>query len=636
VELFVPGRICLLGEHSDWAGGYRRINSQVSKGYAIIVGTNQGLTAEVEAHPSRFILEAPWRRDGETVLDVPMSRNALLKEAMDGGFYSYACGVAYQILTHYNVGGLRITNHTVDLPVGKGLSSSAAICVLTARAFNRVYDLKMTVRGEMEYAYQGEITTPSRCGRMDQGCAYGDRPILMTFDGDWIDVAELRVRRDLHFVIVDLQASKDTTEILAALNRCYPFPDGETQEAVHQHLGAKNAQIVHQAAKAIEAGEPDKLGALMNRAQDAFDRALIPVCPSQLEAPVLHGLFDRESIHPFVLGRKGVGSGGDGTAQFLCPDANSQEQLMAVVHGELGMPCLPLTIRAVTPVRKAVIPAAGFGTRLFPASRAVKKELFPIVDQTGRAKPAILAIVEELLSSGITEIAIVIQEKDREDFQALFGSLPLEENYQRLSPDDQQYCEKLLEMGRHVSYVIQESQAGFGHAVLCAREWVKGEPFLLALGDHIYRSEGETSCTRQLLDLHERYGESVVGVKRIGEDMLGRFGCVGGHWIEPQWLLEVSEFIEKPSVDEARLRLGVEGIGEGQFLGLFGQYILGPSVFDLLQQSAVSRDGEIQLTPSLDRMRAQEGFLACLVKGTSFDIGVPESYRETVCRYPEQ
>ncbi len=93
-------------------------------------------------------------------------------------------GVAYQILTHYHVRGLVIDNYKTDLPIKKGLSSSAAICVLTARAFNRVYDLKMTIRGEMELAYQGEITTPSRCGRMDQGCAFGNRPILMTFDGD--------------------------------------------------------------------------------------------------------------------------------------------------------------------------------------------------------------------------------------------------------------------------------------------------------------------------------------------------------------------------------------------------------------------------------------------------------------------
>ena len=108
-----------------------------------------------------------------------MRTDLLLEEARKGGFFSYVAGVAYQVLTNNAVKGLEIDNYRTDLPVRKGLSSSAAVCVLTARAFNLVYDLKMTVRGEMEYAYRGEIATPSRCGRLDQGCAYGGRPVEM-------------------------------------------------------------------------------------------------------------------------------------------------------------------------------------------------------------------------------------------------------------------------------------------------------------------------------------------------------------------------------------------------------------------------------------------------------------------------
>jgi galactokinase len=135
------------------------------------------------------------------------------------------------------VRGLVIRNYKTDLPVKKGLSSSAAICVLTARAFNRIYDLKMTTRGEMEMAYQGEITTPSRCGRMDQGCAFGNRPVLMTFDGDRLDTTEVQVGSEMHFVIVDLKARKDTMEILARLNRSYPIASNEVEHGVQQLLG---------------------------------------------------------------------------------------------------------------------------------------------------------------------------------------------------------------------------------------------------------------------------------------------------------------------------------------------------------------------------------------------------------------
>ena len=208
MNIFVPGRICLVGEHSDWAGGYRRINAQIEKGYTLITGTDQGIYAEVSAHPTSLVLSS-IAQDGKRLgpYEIPMEARALLEEAQKGGFWSYIAGVAYQMLINYHVRGLVIDNYKTDLPIKKGLSSSAAICVLTARAFNRVYDLKMTTRGEMELAYQGEITTPSRCGRMDQGCAFGNRPVLMTFDGDRLETAELQINEPMFFVIVDLQAT---------------------------------------------------------------------------------------------------------------------------------------------------------------------------------------------------------------------------------------------------------------------------------------------------------------------------------------------------------------------------------------------------------------------------------------------
>ena len=194
MKLFVPGRICLVGEHSDWAGGYRRINAEIEKGYTLITGTDQGIYAEVSPHPTSLVLtstDGEGNRQGP--VEIPMEPKALLEEAQKGGYWSYIAGVAYQVLTNYHVRGLVVDNYKTDLPIKKGLSSSAAICVLAARAFNRVYDLKMTIRGEMELAYQGEISTPSRCGRMDQGCAFGNRPVLMEFDADRLETKELQV-----------------------------------------------------------------------------------------------------------------------------------------------------------------------------------------------------------------------------------------------------------------------------------------------------------------------------------------------------------------------------------------------------------------------------------------------------------
>ena len=166
MQLFVPGRLCLFGEHSDWAAAYRPLNPAIAKGCTLIASTNQGIYAEVKPHPTHLILRAALNDGTKIETALPMEKNALLAEAKTGTFFSYAAGVAAQFLTYHRVGGVEIDNYLTDLPIQKGLSSSAAICVLVARAFNRLYDLKMNVRDEMEIAYLGETATPSRCGRI--------------------------------------------------------------------------------------------------------------------------------------------------------------------------------------------------------------------------------------------------------------------------------------------------------------------------------------------------------------------------------------------------------------------------------------------------------------------------------------
>jgi len=638
MKIFVPGRICLLGEHSDWAGGYRRLNADIENGYTLLTGTDQGLYAEVDPHPTSLVLTSTTP-DGESVgpREIPMEPKALLEEARKGGFWSYIAGVAYQILTNYHVRGLVLDNYKTDLPMKKGLSSSAAVCVLTARAFNRIYDLKMTVRGEMELAYQGEITTPSRCGRMDQGCAFGNRPILMTFDGDRTDVTELRTTRELYFVIVDLQAKKDTMEILARLNRSYPLARNEKEKGVQELLGPINKRIVHQAIDALQAGDGRRLGGLMVEAQTFFDRYATPLCPEELTSPVLHRVLGYEPLAPHIWGGKGVGSQGDGTAQFIARTAADQQAVIEIIERDLKMPCLTLTLRPGQKVRKAVIPAAGFGTRLFPASKATKKELFPIVDRDGVAKPAILLIVEEALQAGIEEVIIIVQENDRPAFQDFFNIQIGIENYNKLPVHFQDYARRILEIGRRVRFVSQKNQEGFGHAVYCSREAVGDEPFLLMLGDHLYRSRGEMSCAAQLVEAYNAHGTSVLGLRRTPENMIANFGTVAGIWVEDGVLLNVTEFAEKPTLDYARTNLRVPGLAEGEYLTVFGQYIIKPRIFDTLEsliRNNVRDRGEFQLTSALDRLRQEDGFLGLMIDGQRYDIGLPEYYLETLQTFP--
>jgi len=640
MKLYVPGRTCIFGEHSDWAGGYRRLNADIEKGYTLISGTDQGIYAQVEPHPTSLVLTSKTP-DGiqRGPYEIPMMPEALIKEAQEGGFWSYIAGVAYQFLTNYHVRGLVIDNYKTDLPIKKGLSSSAAICVLTARAFNRVYDLKLTIRGEMELAYQGEITTPSRCGRMDQGCAFGNRPVLMVFDGDRLDTKELQVEKKLHFVLVDLQAHKNTMEILNRLNRCYPFAENDLERGVQELLGPINKRIVNQAVETLIDSDGEQLGSLMNEAQDFFDRYATPACPEELESPVLHKILQYKPLEPHIWGGKGVGSQGDGTAQFITRSESDQQAVIEILARDLGLPGLKLTLQPGPKVRKALIPAAGFGSRLFPATKATKKELFPIIDQDGIAKPAILLIIEEALDAGLEEVVIIVQENDLEGFRSFFNNQITIENYNKLPRHFQEYARRILEIGRRVSFITQPAQEGFGHAVYCAKDAIGDEPFLLMLGDHLYRSTGEQSCTRQLLDAYQQHGINILGLRRTPEDEIANFGTVAGLWIEDDRILNVTEFTEKPTLDYARNNMRVPGLPEEEYLTVFGMYVIKPQLFEYLEeniQNNIRESGEFQLTSALDRLRQEDGFLGLIMEGKRYDIGLPIHYLETVQTFGEK
>ena len=341
MNIFVSGRLCLFGEHSDWAGEYRQIDSQLKSGHAIVVGTNQGVYARVERH-SLLVFKT---LRSSPALELAMDEELLLAMAQTKNFYSYVAGVAYQALTRYRVGGLAIDNYAMDLPLQKGLSSSAAICVLVARAFNQVYQLGLSIAEEMELAYWGERTTPSQCGRLDQACAYGKRPILMTFDGDRCSTEPLAVGQDLHLIIVDLAGTKDTQTILSRLHQCDPSAKNALALQVQEYLGEINQKIVAQAVNALKQGDAIKIGTLMNLAQAEFARYVAPACPEQLNAPLLYQLLDYPPLQPYICGGKGVGSQGDGTAQLITLDSDHQQQAIALINQDFPqMHCYKLDI----------------------------------------------------------------------------------------------------------------------------------------------------------------------------------------------------------------------------------------------------------------------------------------------------
>jgi galactokinase len=238
-------------------------------------------------------------------------------------------------------GGLDIRITAMDLPLRKGVSSSAAVCILVAKAFDAVYGLGMFPHELMELAYLGEKITGSQCGRMDQACIYGKTPVLLTFQRS----ADIRVEPvfpggRIHMFFVDLAGQKDTVRILADLQQAYV-----SNKALQEALGGENERIVRQAFRALGSGSAQDLGRLMRAAQENFDQRVAPNSPQQLASPLLHRLLADPQLARHTFGGKGVGSQGDGTAQFVARSAAGRRDAMALIARKYPrMRSFPLTI----------------------------------------------------------------------------------------------------------------------------------------------------------------------------------------------------------------------------------------------------------------------------------------------------
>ena len=639
IDLFVPGRLCLFGEHSDWAGKYRTMNSALVAGEAIVTGTEQGIYATVEKSDNfEMTCSASSLKDIWQDFECPMQAEALKDVAHSGSFFSYCAGVASYMLEWYNIGGAKIHITDMTLPLKSGLSSSAAICVLVCRAFNELYDLNLSTMGEMNIAYVGELRTASRCGRLDQACAFGVRPVLMNFDGEEIDVTRLNVKRDLHWVFADLNASKDTVKILKDLNKAFPFADNDKEQAIQDALGPINHEIVSRAVNYIKEGDVEALGKLMTEAQQIFDEKVAPMCPSQLQSPVLHKLLSDPNLQSLSFGGKGVGSQGDGSIQFLAKNGECQQQIIEYLHS-LGMSAYSLTLKAMHSIRKAVVPVAGFGTRLYPATRAMKKDFFPIVDRDGKVKPVILILLEELINSGIEEICLVLgSQEEREEYRKFFETQLADEHFRKLKPEDQNYERHILEIGKRLTYVYQTEKRGFGHAVSLTANFAAGEPVILMLGDTIYRSNNGKTCTLQFIEAYEKYNKPMVAIHPIPLQDVSHYGIMAGYWDNrEETILHMTQFCEKPKVSFAEENLAVKmRDGEHRYYSVFGQYILTPDVYQQLKTDVANaqQDGkEIELTSALDKVRAQYGMYGVQVDGEMFDMGKPDAFQNCITNF---
>ncbi|WP_227938621.1 UTP--glucose-1-phosphate uridylyltransferase GalU [Alkalihalobacillus deserti] len=252
-------------------------------------------------------------------------------------------------------------------------------------------------------------------------------------------------------------------------------------------------------------------------------------------------------------------------------------------------------------VRKAIIPAAGLGTRFLPATKAMPKEMLPIVD-----KPTIQYIIEEAIAAGIEDIIIVTGKGKRAIEDHFDHAFELEQNL--IEKEKFALLDKVQAASKvDIHYIRQKEPKGLGHAVWCARKFIGDEPFAVLLGDDIV--EASTPCTKQLIDVYNETGSSVIGVQTVADDQTHRYGIVDPISQDGR-TYQVSNFVEKPAQGTAPSNLAI-----------MGRYLLTPEIFGLLENQETGAGGEIQLTDAIQKLNEIQSVYAYDFEGERFDVG---------------
>lgn len=265
-------------------------------------------------------------------------------------------------------------------------------------------------------------------------------------------------------------------------------------------------------------------------------------------------------------------------------------------------------------VRKAVIPAAGLGTRFLPATKAQPKEMLPIVD-----RPTIQYIVEEAVESGIEDLIIVTGRHKRAIEDHFDKHLELELALERKGKEDLLETVKDISSLINVHYVRQKQPKGLGHAILCAKTFIGNEPFAVLLGDDIVNAE--KPVTKQLIDVFEEKQAAVLGVQKVADELVHKYGIVDYGGKEDE-LYQVDRLVEKPSLEDAPSNIAI-----------LGRYIITPAIFDILENTPPGKGNEIQLTDALQKLMEKEEVYAQVFSGKRYDIGNKLGFLEATVEF---
>lgn len=336
-EIFVPGRIGIIGEVSDLVSPYLKDNKKLVPGCAIAMPIKQGIYA---TYKKNNLLYVSMKNQKFSVLFTEEKLEAAAKD--ENNFFSYICGTSLYMKKKYNVGGISINITKMDLPLKSGLSSSAAICILVVRAFDKIYGLNLTKEQEIEASYEGEHLSMSNCGKLDQTTICENKLVKLDFYYDKVVSTEIKCKKQFYIVVSNLNGNKNTSKIMKDLNSCFPFYKNKKEKKVHEMMSIKNRKIVEDCVKYIEKGNIKKLGKKVNQMQKLKDLCS-DVCSEYL-APKLHTIFKDKYIRKKSYGMKDVGSGGDGSVEIIAKNERCMKEICEYIENKYGYKSIYVTI----------------------------------------------------------------------------------------------------------------------------------------------------------------------------------------------------------------------------------------------------------------------------------------------------
>jgi len=266
-------------------------------------------------------------------------------------------------------------------------------------------------------------------------------------------------------------------------------------------------------------------------------------------------------------------------------------------------------------VRKAIIPAAGLGTRFLPATKAQPKEMLPIVD-----KPTLQYIIEEAVNSGIEEI-LIITGRNKTSIENHFDkSVELELELEKKGKDDLLAEVRKISDMVNIHYIRQKEPKGLGHAIHCAKSFIGNEPFAVLLGDDIVYNESKP-CLKQMIEAYDEYKTTILGVQEVAKEDVNKYGIVEGRHIEDR-VYKVKGLVEKPAVEDAPSNVAI-----------LGRYIISPAIFEILENTAPGKGGEIQLTDALKVLAQNQAMYAYNFEGKRYDVGNKLGFLEATVEF---